>query len=60
MTIPVRKWYIRGDGITDQIPERCLYTNPADTTNVSKSPAKNSHSLSHISGGPVIHDRTHF
>ena len=56
MTIPVRKWYIRGDGITDKIPERCLYTNPADTTNVSKFganqyPAKKSHLACRISLG---------
>ncbi|SDK32730.1 ETC complex I subunit conserved region [Bradyrhizobium lablabi] len=28
MTIPVQNWYIRGYGITDQVPERCLYTIP--------------------------------
>ena len=44
-----------GFGITDQIPERCLYTIPAVA---AKCPVKTSQS--HISRGPTIHDRTHF
>jgi hypothetical protein len=40
-----------GHGITDQIPERCLYTIPAVS-------AKRFHIA--YTTGPTVHDRTHF
>ena len=44
-------------GITDQIPERCLYTIPAVS---SKRSTSLSHQCRISHGAPTIHDRTHF